>query len=200
MCKKQVLILYLLFWVRSVARCNKSFYAILGITSKTEVSGYDVRKILEKTSKAYWSESNAQIYPTLKLMQEKGLVVSRLDESSGARQCRKYSITEQGQEVLLEWLASPCDFPKYREETLLKLSLGQHQSIEQLIEHIKHYEKALDERIEHLHLIEDHINTAHADRPDKAFLLMTYHHVSMVLHAKKQWVRVTLTQLRHMGE
>ena len=55
-----------------MARCNKSFYAILGIISKGEVSGYDIKQILLKIGRFYWSESNAQIYPLLKRMEESG--------------------------------------------------------------------------------------------------------------------------------
>ena len=99
-----------------MARCNKSFYALLGIISKSEVSGYDIKQIMAKIGRFYWSENNAQIYSTLKKLEKDHYVVSRLDESSGARQCRKYTITKKGLKKLVDWLKLPCDFPKYREE------------------------------------------------------------------------------------
>ena len=177
-------------------RCNKSAYAILGIIAKGEVSGYGIKKILEKLGQFYWTESNAQIYPTLKQIEVDGLLTSRLDESSGARQCRKYRLTSRGEEELVEWLKQPCDFPKYREELLLKVSLGQFLPSDELVNHINQYIKELEQRIEYLDAIEVHIKTDHSGRPDQPFLLMTHNYLRFIFPAKKQWALETLKQLK----
>lgn len=181
-----------------MARCNKSFYALLGIISKGEVSGYDIKQIMDKISQFYWSESNAQIYSSLKLLEEGGYVVSRLEESSGARQCRKYSMTKKGQKKLVDWLLQPCELPKYREELLLKMGLSQHLPITEMIKHVKHYEKNLDERLEYLTEIQKHIDTKHKDRPDKPFLKITYRQIYLVLMAKKQWAQEAAKELKKL--
>lgn len=181
-----------------MARYNKSFYALLGIISKGEVSGYDIKQIMQKIGRFYWSENNAQIYTTLKLLEKLELVVSRLDESSGARQCRKYIMTDKGKKKLIDWLMQPCEFPKYREELLLKMVLSQHLPIEEIIGHVRHYKKCVDERIEYLTAIEKHIHLKHAARPDKPFLLIAYRQVRLVLMAKKQWAQEAIIELSAM--
>lgn len=181
-----------------MARCNKSFFAILGIISKGEMSGYDIRTILEKTSRFYWSESNAQIYPTLKTLEEKGYVVSRVMECSGARQCRKYTITDEGQKKLMIWLEETCEFPKHREEMLLKMTMAQHMPTELILKHVLQYEKEVDERLIYLREVKKHIESHFLNQPRYPFLLITYNHVDLVLKAKKQWVKETVEQLKKM--
>ena len=107
-----------------MARCNKTAYAILGFISQQPASGYDIKKQLAANAKWYWSESNAQIYPILKRMEATGCLSSYIDDSSGARQRRIYSITAQGIEKLNTWLQQPVEPTTYREEFFLKFNLS----------------------------------------------------------------------------
>jgi PadR family transcriptional regulator, phenolic acid-responsive transcriptional regulator len=179
-----------------MARCNKSLYAILGVLSKGEMSGYDIKNVFNKLGKFHWSESNAQIYPNLKKMEAKGCVTSRLDEASGARQCRRYQLTDTGRQNLIEWLEEPCEFPLYREEILLKLSLGHNLPIEKLIAHVEHYKAQLNERLLFLDEIDKHIATTHAGKPQQPFLELVYQHHRLVLPAKIKWCEQTIAALK----
>src|SRR5439155_265174 len=46
-------------------RANTSRYAILGVLSRRAMSGYDVKKLIERSIAHFWNESHAQIYPIL---------------------------------------------------------------------------------------------------------------------------------------
>ncbi len=88
---------------------NKSSYVILGLLSKSDYSGYSLKMRMKKTSDFYWSESNAQIYPVLKKLEELKLVSSKIDASSGARNKRIFSITKKGLSELIKWLENDCN-------------------------------------------------------------------------------------------
>ena len=60
-------------------KCTKSCFVILGLLSKADLSGYDLKQIMSKHAKFYWSESNAQIYPVLKKLEKQELVTSKLE-------------------------------------------------------------------------------------------------------------------------
>lgn len=174
---------------------TKSGYVVLGIISKRPQAGYDIKRIMRKIACHYWSESNAQIYPILKKLEQDKLVTSQLDKTSGARHRRIYTITKKGMEQLKEWLNEPSDPTPYREEILLKLSLGQHLSKKQLRQLLENYKAKLEELIKEENEIIKHIEIDHEKRPDKPYLQLIYNHVEKILETKLAWCKKLLNHL-----
>ena len=180
-----------------MARCNKSFYALLLFIAKEPRSGYDIKAILERTSKWYWVESNSQIYPMLKKLADKGYVSSTLDQTSGARARKVYTITEQGLARLKEWLEQPVEYSTYREELLLKLNAGQFMTGEQLLIHLRAYLVYINSHVHDLDDVIEHINRRHKDRPDYDYLMMTYDYAQDLWQAKKKWCQKTIKKVKN---
>lgn len=178
-----------------MADLNTSCFVILGSLSKSDHSGYSLKNVMKKTSDFYWSESNAQIYPVLKKLETLGLVTSKIDEQSGARQKKVFSITKHGRDALDQWLSTDCTLALYREEFLLQLSLGQHLSSTQLKEKINTYKMSVLSKLDKLNAIIDHIRIDHHKKPDQPYLLLTYDHIKCVLEAKISWCDKTLSHL-----
>jgi DNA-binding PadR family transcriptional regulator len=174
---------------------NKSSYVILGLLSKSDYSGYSLKRIMKKTSDFYWSESNAQIYPVLKKLEELKFVTSKIDETSGARYKRVFSITKKGLSELMNWLEHDCDLALYREEFLLQLSLGQHLAKSKLLKKISYYQKSIATKLEKLNDIIKHIKIDHAGKADQQYLLLTYDHIKCVLESKLKWCNKTLSSM-----
>jgi PadR family transcriptional regulator AphA len=174
---------------------NKSSYVILGSLSKSDQSGYSLKRMISKVSDFYWSESNAQIYPVLKKLEEQQLVRSKIDITSGARNKRIFSITKKGLSELMKWLETDCELALYREEFLLQLSLSQHLKKAQLIKKIEYYRESIIGKLEKLNDILKHIKTQHEGKLDQRFLLLTFEHVKFVLEAKVKWCNQTLSSL-----
>lgn len=180
-------------------RENKSRYAILGLVSKRDMSGYDIKQIIKKTSSFYWSENNAQIYPILKKLEAESLVVSGLDKKSGARNRRIYSITTKGLNVLKKWLQQPVELPQYREELLLKLNFGQHLPFDICIKHISEFRDQLLTQQKKLQAIEEHIENVHKNQLDYHYLLLTYNYSKLVIAAKLTWCEQTTRYLTKLS-
>lgn len=95
-------------------------YVILGLVRHEARSGYEIKSIVDNTTRFFWAASYGQIYPELKRLSEAGLVVGA-DSPTGGRRRTVYEITADGEEELVAWLRQPPETFEMREEGLLKL-------------------------------------------------------------------------------
>jgi len=75
--------------------------AILSLLVEKPRHGYDIIKSIEELSSGVWRPAPGALYPTLRGLEEEGLVESRI-EASGRRRRRTYSITRRGLLYLVE--------------------------------------------------------------------------------------------------
>jgi len=124
---------------------------ILGLIATQPRSGYDIKAMVDKSTRFFWAASYGQIYPELKRLAERGLIAGS-DESQGERPRTVYSITSEGREALSSWIGSGEQVLELRDEALLKLFFSGHASREELIsvletkreEHLDALEKFLE--------------------------------------------------------
>jgi PadR family transcriptional regulator, regulatory protein AphA len=95
-------------------------YVILGMVSSEPRSGYEIKAVVDSTTRFFWAASYGQIYPELKRLSEAGLVEG-IDASRGDRKRTVYAITADGEAELKDWLRRPPETSEMREEGLLKL-------------------------------------------------------------------------------
>ena len=95
-------------------------YVILGMVSKEARSGYEIKGVVDNTTRFFWATSYGQIYPELKRLAEAGLVEGT-DTPTGGRKRTVYKITAAGETELRDWLRRPPETYEMREEGLLKL-------------------------------------------------------------------------------
>jgi DNA-binding PadR family transcriptional regulator len=82
-------------------------YAILGLLHIEPRTGYALRKVFETTPMGHYSSSPGAIYPALKRLEERGLAISQIDDSTKLRPKQVYSTTKSGIETLRRWMAQP---------------------------------------------------------------------------------------------
>ena len=95
-------------------------YVILGMISREPRSGYEIKALVDDTTRFFWAASYGQIYPELKRLSEAGLVEGS-DAPRGERKRTVYAITANGEDELKDWLRQPPQTVEMREEGLLKL-------------------------------------------------------------------------------
>ncbi len=93
---------------------------ILGLLSREELSGYDIKLKVDGSTRFFWAASYGQIYPELKRLEEEGLVEGT-DDPHGARARRVYRITGAGRSALASWIVDSGSTVELRHEGLLKL-------------------------------------------------------------------------------
>lgn len=99
---------------------SSTAYVILGFVRSEPRSGYEIKAMVDKSTRFFWAASYGQIYPELKRLAEAGLVVG-VDSPTGGRRRTVYEITADGEEELVAWLRQPPETFELREEGLLKL-------------------------------------------------------------------------------
>src|SRR6476660_4769428 len=95
-------------------------YVILGMVRREPLSGYEIKALVDNSTRFFWAASYGQIYPELKRLSEAGLA-SATDSPQGERRRTVYELTEEGRDALHAWLAEPPQVFEMRHEGMLKL-------------------------------------------------------------------------------
>lgn len=95
-------------------------YVILGFLSWGPKSGYDIKGLVDESTRFFWAASYGQIYPELKRLAEAELIEGE-QQAQGGRRRTVYSLTAEGAAHLRDWLAAPPEVFELRDEGLLKL-------------------------------------------------------------------------------
>jgi DNA-binding PadR family transcriptional regulator len=122
-------------------------YVILGMVSREARSGYEIKALVDHTTRFFWAASYGQIYPELKRLSEAGLVEG-VDAPRGERKRTVYEITADGEEELGAWLRQPPSIYEMRDEGLLKLffagALPQEEAVSILRSMREHHRGVLE--------------------------------------------------------
>jgi PadR family transcriptional regulator AphA len=100
---------------------GKTAYVILGMLHMGRRTGYEIKSLVDCSTRFFWAASYGQIYPELKRLEEAGLIAGE-EDPQGGRQRRAYSLTPEGERILHDWITS--DVPPHfelRHEGLLRL-------------------------------------------------------------------------------
>jgi PadR family transcriptional regulator, regulatory protein AphA len=117
-------------------RINKTRFAALGFLMMQPMSGYDIKKFMQKSTNYFWMESDGQLYPILHKLVDQGLVTSK-QEDTGARKRKLYTITDNGIKEFKKWMEQTPEQPIKRYELSLKFFFGNFVEKDILIKHIK---------------------------------------------------------------
>lgn len=94
---------------------------ILGMVARGNRSGYEIKQLVDKSTRHFWAASYGQIYPELRRLEQGGLIQGRPDPA-GARAKMVYELTPRGEEALRAWLLSEAGLIyELRDEAMLKL-------------------------------------------------------------------------------
>ncbi|HEY6729415.1 MAG TPA: PadR family transcriptional regulator [Solirubrobacterales bacterium] len=95
-------------------------YVILGFVRNEPRSGYEIKALVDNSTRFFWAASYGQIYPELKRLSEAGLILGS-DTPTGGRKRTMYEITADGTDELRAWLRQEPETFEMRDEGLLKL-------------------------------------------------------------------------------
>jgi PadR family transcriptional regulator AphA len=175
---------------------NKSRYALLGMLSLQPMSGYELKKAIEYSVGHFWHESYPQIYPILKSLTDEGLTTCTVTEQQGRPDRYTYTLTDQGWEVLRQWLTEPFETRGERNELLLKLFFGNLNPTSVSVEHILH-QRGMQEHLLHVYeQTEAELHEQHADDPSLVYWLLTLNQGKHIAHALIAWCDESLALLQ----
>lgn len=83
--------------------------AVLGLLKEQTMHGYQLKKSLSETLGPFWQVSYGALYPALKRLRSQGAVEQVFPKTQVGRRRNVYRITDQGEEVFADLLASSGD-------------------------------------------------------------------------------------------
>jgi DNA-binding PadR family transcriptional regulator len=99
---------------------SSTAYVILGLLRTGPKSGYEIKSIVDRSTRFFWAASFGQIYPELRRLAEAGLIAGK-PTPQGGRKRTVYRLTADGRRELRRWLDEPPEVFETRDEGLLKL-------------------------------------------------------------------------------
>jgi len=110
---------------------------ILGMLKLGVPTGYDIKKVIDSSTRFFWTASFGQIYPELKRLEKDGLVRSR-QEPRGKVKRTVYELTPKGEQALRDWLTDSEDVLfEIRDESLLRLFFSDMLSKDEVLANVR---------------------------------------------------------------
>ena len=163
------------------------------------MSGYDVKKLIERSIAHFWNESYGQIYPILNRLAAEGFAERRREKQRGKPDRHVYSLTAKGRQELERWLATPARQEPVRSELLLKIFLGSTGPVADSVTQIEHFQTRQREALATYEDIERRLRKEMADHPQLPFSLLTLHYGQHRCRAMLQWCDESRRALARLG-
>lgn len=113
-------------------------YILLGFLSYGQLSGYDIKRLIDLSTKHFWHAYHSQIYTTLRKMEKDGLVASEIDDGDDKLNRRIYTITEAGQAKVTAWLNEPMtDLEPTKNELMVRIFFSGLRDKETVLNELK---------------------------------------------------------------
>ena len=115
-------------------------HVLLGLICRSPASGYDLKRIFAATPMGIYQPSSGTLYPALRRLEAKGLVLASALAGDGdpARHRRVYEPTQAGRTAHLTWLRMPV------EPATASRDLGLHLMRFVMMEHMVPREEVLE--------------------------------------------------------
>lgn len=114
-------------------------HTLLGFLSYAPMTGYDLKKQMDRSTQFFWHAALSQIYPTLQQLEGDGLIAAATVPQAGKPDKKVYSLTPAGRAALDAWLAEPLPDPAPgKDGLLLKLFFSASVEKKTLLARLRH--------------------------------------------------------------
>lgn len=114
-------------------------FALLGLIALKPASGYDIKRIIDRSIYFVWNVTGPQIYNTLRMLREEGLVSSESIPQQGKPDKQVHTITAKGAQALQEFANEPIRASVTRDELLLRIFFGNFADDEVVVRELGAY-------------------------------------------------------------
>lgn len=142
---------------------SRTAYVILGMLRLGRRTGYEIKSLVDVSTRFFWAASYGQIYPELARLEELGLIAGELDPQDGRRR-KAYELTPAGEAALHDWLTSaePLHL-ELRHEGFLKLFFSEDLSPEEQLDQVRRIRREHERIARELRAIEPAAREARAE-------------------------------------
>jgi DNA-binding PadR family transcriptional regulator len=129
-------------------KLSNTAYVILGMLGWRPMSGYEIKSIVDHSTRLFWAASYGQIYPELRRLTEAGLIEGDA-RPRGGRKRNIYRLTPAGRDQLRTWLKTDPEVFEVRDEGLVKLFFaradGSEAALATLAAKRRHHERIVEQ-------------------------------------------------------
>ncbi len=143
-------------------------WAVLGLVASKPRSGYDIKRIVDRSVRHFWAASYGQIYPELRRLEELGWIAGD-DVPNGGRARRVYRITPAGRQALDGWFVGTETHMEIRDESLLRLFFADNLPVEHALGLLHGRREGFSQMLEYLRGLDDGSGV-----PDPPFVDLVY--------------------------
>ena len=112
-------------------------YFVLGLLGQQPMSGYGIKRLLERLNGLIGSSSFGQIYPTLHTFLKKEWVTVNVVTREDRPPKKVYTIRQEGRQALQEWLEQPAPSSPSQKALVMRLILAPAFPRSGLITHLQ---------------------------------------------------------------
>lgn len=183
-----------------MARQNRTRFAILGMLISGPKSGYDLKKDFEEQISSFWSESLGQIYPTLKKLHSESHVSVSVKKAKGRPERKVYRITKKGETAFHQWLKLPAEPIKWRNELLLKVFFGPVMETEDVLQHIRRFQKDEKEKKKLYEYFANEIEVRNASPKRRLYWRLALSSGKHINRARLSWCKEAIDEIQRFAD
>lgn len=179
---------------------SKTKYVILGLLSEDELTGYEIKKIVDMRFGFFWNESYGQLYPELKRLAQQELIAASKPKEGSARGKTRYSITQKGISALEIWLSEPVETESVRLEILLKMYFSNGMNPEIMKKHIAKFSTNHQKQLDILNRFQQQLSSVEEMHSNHGDILRVIDFGQKVYKAYIVWCEETTSYLESRDE
>lgn len=175
-------------------------HVLLGMLAEP-ASGYDLKQMFEQSVRHFWSAELSQIYPTLKRLEDDGLLSSNAEPSDKGPPRKIYQRTRKGRDALRDWLAGGPMVRTERIAYLTQLFFLDEIPLEGRIRFLEQLRDDFAAHVKELEAVEQHWRSQDPRYPDELPDDALYKQMTLTLGLRKyrmtrDWCEECLDRLR----
>jgi DNA-binding PadR family transcriptional regulator len=175
-------------------------HAILGFLSYRPFTGYELKRVFDKSIRHFWPADQSQIYKTLVKLAEQGYATIEVVHQEDRPSRKIYHITDEGRAQLMEWVRRTPDAEDFREPFLIQVFFSGLLSDEDAIRMLEIKAAELNGILEHMTaLSEQDVADDARDAPlrDQFFWYLTLDHGLWMIQAAQDWLDDAINRIRN---
>ena len=146
---------------------NATARVILGFLGVRPMSGYEIKSLVDNSTRFFWAASYGQIYPELRRLADAGLIEGD-EQSHGNRRRVVYDLTHAGRSALAAWHRNASEIQETRDESMLKIffadSVGGIEATESALEGKREHHRGVASQLREIQLLKEE----HGGAPESA--------------------------------